>query len=54
MLNSFVRCRMTTGKIFAKKIVHEPFQAEAFQKEEDMSKVADCSCAIRTFFKESD
>ena len=31
--------------------MHEPFQAEAFQKEEDMSKVADCSCAIRTFLK---
>ena len=54
MFNSFVRCQTTTCKIYLQKIVNERFQAEAFQKEEDRSKVADCLCAIKTIFKESD
>ena len=55
MFNSFVRCQTTTCKIYLQKIVHERFQAEAFQKEEDRSKVADCLCPCnQNFFKESD
>lgn len=52
MFNSFVRCQTTTCKIYLQKIVHERFQAEAFQKEEDRSKVADCLCPCNQNFFE--
>ena len=59
---SFVQCsillldvKRQLVKYICKKIVHERFQAEAFQKEEDRSKVADCLCPCnQNFFKESD
>ena len=51
MLNSFVRCRMTTGKIFAKKLCTNLFRLKLFKKKKICQKLLTAHVQSELFLK---